>query len=122
MSWVKIGEGLNAFFSTGAEVEGTLKEIRSSDDSLDLCEEEPSQNLIVLLKTAGVTIITPILSIIKGIICTSGGTSSHLAIISREYKIPCIMATRLSYHDDLDGKDIKLLLKQKKGFVYLLEA
>jgi len=122
MSWVKIGEGLNAFFSTGAEVEGTLKEIRSSDDSLDLCEEEPSQNLIVLLKTAGVTIITPILSMVKGIICTSGGTSSHLAIISREYKIPCIMATRLSYHDDLDGKDVKLLLKQKKGFVYLLEA
>jgi len=122
MSWVKIGEGLNAFFSTGAEVEGTLKEIRSSDDSLDLCEEEPSQNLIVLLKTAGVTIITPILSMVKGIICTSGGTSSHLAIISREYRIPCIMATRLSYHDDLDGKDVKLLLKQKKGFVYLLEA
>ena len=121
MGWVKIGEGLNALFSGGADVEGTVKEIRSSGDSLDLCEED-SQNLIVLLKTAGVTIITPILSMIKGIICTSGGTSSHLAIISREYRIPCIMATKLSYHDDLDGKDVRLLLKQKKGFVYLLEA
>ena len=121
MGWVKIGEGLNALFSGGADVKGTVKEIRSSGDSLDLCEEA-SQNLIVLLKTAGVTIITPILSMIKGIICTSGGTSSHLAIISREYRIPCIMATKLSYHDDLDGKDVRLLLKQKKGFVYLLEA
>ena len=121
MGWVKIGEGLNALFSGGADVEGTVKEIRSSGDSLDLCEED-SQNLIVLLKTAGVTIITPLLSMIKGIICTSGGTSSHLAIISREYRIPCIMATKLSYHDDLDGKDVRLLLKQKKGFVYLLEA
>ena len=122
MGWVKIGEGLNALFSTGAEVEGTLKEISSASDSLDLCEGEASQNLIVLLKTAGVTIITPILSMIKGIICTSGGTSSHLAIISREYRIPCIMATRLNQCENLDGKDVKLLLRRRKGFVYLLEA
>lgn len=122
MGWVKIGEGLNALFSSGAEVEGTLKEIRSSSDSLDLCEEEAPQNLIVLLKTAGVTIITPILSMIKGIICTSGGTSSHLAIISREYRIPCIMATRLRHHEDLDGKDVKLILRRKKGLVYVMEA
>ena len=121
MGWVKIGEGLNAFLSSGAEVEGTLKEIRSSSDALTLCEA-PSQSLIVLLKTAGVTIVTPILSMIKGIVCTSGGTSSHLAIISREYRIPCIMATRLSNHDDLDGREVRLLLRRKKGFVYLLEA
>ena len=122
MGWVKIGEGLNALFSSGADVEGTLKEIRSASDSLDLYEGETSQNLIVLLKTAGVTIITPILSMIKGIICTTGGTSSHLAIISREYRIPCIMATRLSQCEDLDGKDVKLELRRRKGFVYLLEA
>lgn len=122
MGWVKIGEGLNALFSGGAEVEGTLKEIRSPRDALDLCEGEASQNLIVLLKTAGVTIITPILSMIKGIICTTGGTSSHLAIISREYRIPCIMATSFSQCEDLDGKEVKLQLRRRKGFVYLLEA
>lgn len=112
---------MNAFFSGVTEVVGTVKEIRSPSDSLDLYDSNP-QNLVVLLRTAGVTTITPILSMIKGIICTRGGTSSHLAIISREYRIPCIMATRLSYHDDLDGKDIRLLLRQKKGFVYLPEA
>jgi len=122
MGWVKIGEGLNALSSGGAEVEGTLKEIRYSSDPLDLCEGEAPQNLVVLLKTAGVTIITPILSMIKGIICTNGGTSSHLAIISREYRIPCIMATRLNRHDDLDGKEVKIQLRRKKGYVYLLEA
>ncbi len=121
MGWIKIGEGLNALFSSDAEVEGTVKEINSYSDSLKLYEDKP-QNLVILLRTAGVTVLAPIISLIKGIICTCGGTSSHLAIISREYRIPCIMATKLDHDDDLDEKKVRLLLRQQKGFVYLQEA
>jgi len=121
MGWVKIGEGLNALFSSDAEVEGTVKEINSYSDSMELYEDKP-QNLVVLLRTAGFTVLAPIISLIKGIICTSGGTSSHLAIISREYRIPCIMAARLDHDDDLDKKRVRLLLRQQRGYVYLQEA
>jgi len=121
MGWVKVGEGLNALFSSDAEVEGTVKEIRSFTDSLKLYEDKP-QNLVVLLRTAGVSVLAPIISMIKGIICTSGGTSSHLAIISREYMIPCIMAARLYNEDDLDKRRVRLLLRQQRGYVYLQEA
>jgi len=121
MGWVKIGEGLSALFSSEAEVEGTVKEINSYSDSLELYENQP-QNLVILLRTAGVTVIAPIISLIKGIICTSGGTSSHLAIISREYRIPCIMAARLDRDGGLDKMKVRLLLRQQRGYVYLQEA
>jgi phosphoenolpyruvate-protein kinase (PTS system EI component) len=88
---------------------------------MELYEDKP-QNLVVLLRTAGFTVLAPIISLIKGIICTSGGTSSHLAIISREYRIPCIMAARLDHDDGLDEKRVRLLLRQQKGYVYLQEA
>lgn len=120
MSWVKVGEGLNAS-NQNISVEGILKEIRVANDTLKALEENPS-NLIVLVRTAGVTVVTPIISMIKGIICTKGGTSSHLAIVSRDFKIPCIMATKISPSLSLDGKKIMMRTNHRKGFVYASEG
>ncbi len=122
MTWTIIGEGLNAFFQRSARAMGVLRDMKTIDDSLELYEENPG-NTIILMHTAGVTAIAPIISKVKGVICTKGGVSSHLAILSREFRIPCIMAANL-HHDGgfLNGREVMILLNDRKGFVYLKEG
>lgn len=118
MSWVKIGEGLSAFHSRSAEARGFLREVKTTKDSLRIFEDG-SEAPVLLLHEAGVTAISPILPRASGIICTKGGVSSHLAILSREYQIPCIMAARVSREEELEGMEVMIRLDQRKGFLYL---
>ena len=119
MNWTKVGEGMNASYSE-AYIEGTLREIRTPNDSLSILENPPS-NLVILLKTAGVTAISPIISMVNAVICTTGGTSSHLAIVSREFKIPCIMGARISTRVRLDGQPVLIRTNKKRGYIYTHE-
>lgn len=92
--------------------------MKTPEDSFRIYADDP-ESPVLLLHKAGVTSISPILSKASGIICTKGGTSSHLAILAREFHIPCIMATKISYKDELEGMEVMIRLGQRKGFVYL---
>ncbi len=63
--------------------------------------------------------VVPYLKKVKGIITDEGGITSHAAIISREYKIPCIIgtstATKIIKDNDL------VLIDGEKGEVKILE-
>ena len=50
------------------------------------------------------TAIVPLLSKVRGIVCADGGMTSHLAIVSREFGLPCVMAADVGSLGDLDGK------------------
>ena len=36
---------------------------------------------------------TPVFSTISGLVADTGGVLSHLAIVSREYRLPCVVGT-----------------------------
>jgi len=42
------------------------------------------------------TFLSPILPDLRGIVCTAGSRESHLAILSRESDVPCVLAAELS--------------------------
>jgi phosphoenolpyruvate-protein kinase (PTS system EI component) len=42
------------------------------------------------------TFLSPILPDLRGIVCTAGSRESHLAILSRESDVPCVLAAKLS--------------------------
>ena len=115
----KIGEGLSC--STNSEASGELVFIQTVEDVINLFDS--AEGKICAVKDSGTTTLGPILSDLSGVICTTGSAGSHLAIVSREFEIPCIMSLRIK--DDLStlhGKKVKIVTESEdKGILYLCE-
>jgi len=114
----KVGEGLSC--SSKSEVTGTLVYVTKIEDVIDLFDT--AKGKICLVDDAGITTLGPILSDLAGTICTTGGAGSHLAIISREFGIPCIMGIKLSPNEisSLIDKKVKIAHEEEdRGFLYV---
>jgi phosphoenolpyruvate-protein kinase (PTS system EI component) len=114
------GEGLSC--SSKKDAIGELVHVKTIEDVIELFDS--AQGKICLVDDAGITTLGPILSELSGTICTTGGAGSHLAIISREFGIPCIMATRLHVTDTsiLIGKQVQIKYDgENKGLIYVLD-
>ena len=116
----KIGEGLSC--SSQKEVIGELVYIKTIEDVIQLFNDAIDK--ICIVDDAGITTLSPILSDLAGIICTTGSAGSHLAIISREFGLPCIMGIKLHIDDisSLNRKKVKISHDgNNTGSLYLLE-
>ncbi len=116
----KIGQGLSC--SSNAEATGEFVYVQSIDDVIKLFDNASGK--ICIVKDAGTTTLGPILSDLSGVVCTSGSAGSHLAIVSREFEIPCIMSITLTEKNlsDLNGKKVKITTESDdKGILYLCE-
>lgn len=103
-TWQLAGKGEPVSGDTA--VTGTVAEIRTTEDVLALLEEA-SEDLVILMHTSGGTILSPLFADIKGIICTTGSKGSHVAILSREFGVPCVMGAELT-ESDLAGRIVRL--------------
>jgi signal transduction protein with GAF and PtsI domain len=71
---------------------------------------------ILLTDQASATAVAPILPNLAGVICTQGGESAHLAIVSRALALPCMMGAKFdvavepgtTLHVDGEGRIIAL--------------
>lgn len=120
----QIGEGLITLQKTA---QGTLRIISSIEDVLKLLKEfkaEESSGLVsekmVLVEDAGTTTLAPILSRLKGVVCTSGALGSHLAIVTREFGIPALMGTKIDYDGSLDLQQVKIEPRDAPNGVLLI--
>ncbi|MHA1804583.1 MAG: PEP-utilizing enzyme [Promethearchaeota archaeon] len=116
----KIGEGLSC--SSPEEVVGELIYIKTLEDVIDLFDKAFGK--ICIIDNDGTTALSPILSELAGVVCTTGGMGSHLAIVSREFEIPCIMNLNLAVEDitSLNNKKAKIITeKDNKGILYLID-
>ncbi len=116
----KIGKGLSC--SSNSEAVGELIYIQTIEDVINLFDSATGK--ICIVKDAGTTTLGPILSDISGVLCTSGSEGSHLAIVSREFEIPCIMSLTLTITDisSLNGSKVKIVTEgDDEGILYLCE-
>ena len=115
----KLGEGLSC--SSKSEAIGEMVYIKSVDDVIKLFDD--AKGKICLVDDAGTTTLGPILSDLTGVICTTGAAGSHLAIVSREYGLPCIMNVKIAANKlTLNGKKVKIATEgEDKGIIFLLE-
>jgi len=116
----KIGEGLSC--SSNSETLGEFVYIQSVEDVINLFDD--ANGKICIVDDAGTTTLGPILSDIAGVLCPFGSEGSHLAIVSREFEIPCIMSVEFLLEDLslLNGKKVKIVTESgAKGIIYLLE-
>ena len=114
----KIGEGLSC--SSKSEVIGEIVFVKTVEDVINLFDCATGK--ICLVEEAGTTTLGPIISDLNGVLCTTGSAGSHLAIVSREFGLPCIMNVRFDVKDlnTLNGKKAKIVTENDdKGFIFI---
>ena len=115
----EIGKGLSC--SSKSEAYGELIYVKNIDDVINLIDD--AEGKICLIDDAATGKLAPILSDLKGILCTTGSAGSHLAIVSREFDLPCIMNINLELDDpkQLNGKKGKIITEDDNlGVLYIL--
>jgi phosphohistidine swiveling domain-containing protein len=89
-------------------VNGVIRRFTTPDDVLDVIDAD-LDDTIALVESGGTTFLSPILGRLGGLVCTSGTLRSHLAIVSREFQLPCLMAVDLT--EELDtGAKVELVM------------
>jgi phosphohistidine swiveling domain-containing protein len=88
-----IGKG-EAAFGQG-RIRGAVRRFTTPDDVLDVIGDDLTET-IALVESGGTTFLAPILGRLGGVMCMSGTLRSHLAIVSREYQLPCLMAVEFT--------------------------
>lgn len=69
---------------------GLLARADDVDSVLELLASDLSET-VLLTDQASATAVAPLLPQLAGVICTQGGDSAHLAIVSRALGLPCLM-------------------------------
>jgi phosphohistidine swiveling domain-containing protein len=101
---VKIGQGN---VTSGGDCRGVLRVVESVEDVLGLMKEDISE-VILFTPSASATIMTPLFPRIKGVVCSTGGATSHVAIVAREFDLSCIMGVQFDYEGEIDGTNISM--------------
>jgi phosphocarrier protein FPr len=100
----KIGQGTR---TSGGACSGVLRQVDSVKDVLGLLKQDVSE-AILLTPTASATIMTPLFPRIKGVVCTTGGATSHVAIVAREFNLTCVMAADIDFEGQLEGARVNI--------------
>lgn len=89
----EVGTGVNLF--AAGEVRGTARWFNDTADVLSI-DDDDLEDTVAFVNKGGMTFLSPILPDLKGVVCTAGSRESHLAILSRESDVPCVLAAQLS--------------------------
>jgi signal transduction protein with GAF and PtsI domain len=106
-----IGTGTKVF--DAAPVRGTWRRLSSPDDVLELMDTT-AEGVVACVADAGATFLAPIFDELTAIVCLSGTPLSHIGIVSREYKVPCIMGAALVEEPD-EGETVEVDCSGDKG-------
>ena len=87
-----VGKGTPSY--TFERVSGAVRHFRSPTDVIDSLDSD-LESTIALVASGGTTFLSPILGRLGGIVCLDGTLRSHLAIVSREFEVPCLVGTSL---------------------------
>jgi len=88
-------------------VRGSFKVMESPEDVLELMDSGAG-GVIVLVRDAGATFLSPIFHELAGVVCTGGTLRSHIGIVSREFEVPCIMGATFVDSEPHDGATVEL--------------
>lgn len=98
-------------------VRGRWKRLAGPDDVLALMDAESgAAGVVALVREAGATFLAPIHHELTAIVCTSGTPSSHIAILSREFHVPCVMGAAFG-GEPADGADVEVDCGGDEGLV-----
>ncbi|MBI5617778.1 MAG: hypothetical protein HY943_15960 [Gammaproteobacteria bacterium] len=97
---------------------GIARYVRTSDKVLEYLTHGVPEDTIAIVDDSGGTLTAPVLEKFKGVLCAGGTTRSHLAILTREYGIPCLMNSRLSGIRDGQRIEVEVSARAKTAEDY----
>lgn len=89
--------------ASGGGCEGVVRRAADVADVFALLQDPDLPETILLTESASATAIVPLLGRVRGLICTSGGITSHLAMVAREFGLSCLMAAEVEDPASLVG-------------------
>ena len=110
-----IGRGTKVF--EAAPVQGEWRRLDEPDDVLELMDESAA-GVVACVTDAGATFLAPIFDELTAVVCLSGTPVSHIGIVSREYRVPCIMGAALDA-EPADGDRVEVDCTAADGLVRL---
>ncbi len=108
-----IGSGTRVF--AAGPVRGSWRRLSSPDDVLELMDST-AEGIVACVADAGATFLAPIFDELTAVVCLSGTPQSHIGIVSREYQVPCVMATVLATEPG-DGDPVEVDCSAEPGVV-----
>ena len=57
--------------------------------------DDSAAGVVACVADAGATFLAPIFDDLTAVVCLSGTPMSHIGIVSREYRVPCLMGVSL---------------------------
>jgi len=93
---------------SGKSTAGVARRVETIDDVLRLMNDPGLDDVILLTDSASATAIMPLLDEVRGVICSVGGRTSHLATVARELGLACLLGTTFTAGDDLDGRRVTI--------------
>jgi signal transduction protein with GAF and PtsI domain len=87
-----VGRGTKVF--DAPPVRGEWRRLDDPDDVLDLMDTSAT-GIVACVVDAGATFLAPVFDDLAAVVCLSGTPVSHIGIVSREYRVPCIMGATL---------------------------
>lgn len=109
----QIGTGTSVF--EAAPVRGQWRRLSSPDDVIALLDGT-AEGVVACVADAGATFLAPIFDDLAAVVCLSGTPMSHIGIVSREYRVPCLMAVTLAVEPD-DGTPVEVDCTVEPGVV-----
>ena len=109
----QIGTGTPVF--EAAPVRGRWRRLSSPDDVIALLDES-ADGVVACVADAGATFLAPIFDELVAVVCLSGTPMSHIGIVSREYRVPCLMGVALTI-EPADGAVIEVDCTRSPGVV-----
>lgn len=110
----ELGNGTTVFVTQ--PVRGGWRMLHAPDDVLALMDTG-ADGVVAGVRDAGATFLAPIFDELTAVVCMSGTPSSHIGIVSREYQVPCIMATTFAGDLPLDGATVEVDCSADAGVV-----
>jgi phosphohistidine swiveling domain-containing protein len=106
VSSVRLGSGTTV---AGGEVEGVLRTANEVAEVFALLQDDALAETIIVTDSPSATAVVPLLAQVRGVICRSGGLTSHLAIVCREFELPCLVAAELPAREEIEGTRARIL-------------
>ena len=110
----RLGQGMVV---SGGTVEGLLCRADDVQQVFGLMKRSDLDEVILLTSQASATAVVPLLAKVRGVVSESGGMTSHLAIVAREFNLPCILGAEFD-EPELEGRRVVL---QEDGVIAAAE-
>lgn len=100
------GTGDNVF-KVEEDVVGTARVISTIETVMEMLTEGVPPETVAIIDDSGGTLTAPILEGFTAVVCKGGTIRSHLGILTREYRIPCLMAAEVNGINDGDRVQVE---------------